>query len=112
MTKRFKDAMQMMRAADRQRREDGFQLLRDHLTEHTDELITEFEREENDHGLRCWLLELIGEAKSERAFPLLAAQLHSSDEAFRSRAITGLENLGTKAARRALYQARSNGEIP
>jgi hypothetical protein len=57
-------------------------------------------------------LELIGQARSEHAFPLLAAQLHSPDEAFRGWAVTGLENLGTKAARRALYQARSNGEIP
>ena len=47
----------MMQAADPQRNEDGLQLLRDHATEHTDELIAEFERDENDHGLRCWLLE-------------------------------------------------------
>ena len=112
MTKRFQDAMRMMRAADPQRKEDGFQLLRDHVTEHTDKLIAEFERDENDHDLRCSLLELIGETKSESAVPLLAAQLHSPDEAFRDWAITGLENLGTKPARRALYQARSNGEIP
>jgi HEAT repeat protein len=112
MTKRFQDAMRMMRAADPQRKEDGFQLLHEHVTEHTDELIAEFEQEQNDHGLRCWLLELIGETKSESAFPLLAAQLHSPDEAFRRWAVTGLENLGTKSARQALYQARSNGEIP
>jgi hypothetical protein len=66
----------------------------------------------NNRGLQCWLLELIGQARSEDAFPLLAAQLHSPDESFRGWAVTGLENLGTKAARRALYQARSNGEIP
>jgi hypothetical protein len=46
--------MRLMRAADPQRKEDGFQLPRDHVTEHTDELIAEFERDENDHGLRCW----------------------------------------------------------
>ncbi len=63
----------------------------------------------NNHGLQCRLLELIGQARSEDAFPLLAAQLHSPDESFRGSAVTGLENLGTKAARRALYQARSNG---
>jgi hypothetical protein len=33
------DAMRMMRAADPQRKEDGFQLLHEHVTEHTDELI-------------------------------------------------------------------------
>jgi hypothetical protein len=26
----------------------------EHVTEHTDELIAEFEQEQNDHGLRCW----------------------------------------------------------
>ena len=95
-----------------QRKEDGFQLLHEHVTQHADELIAEFGQEQNDHGLRCWLLELIGETKSESAFSLLAAQLHSPDEAFRRWAVTGLENLGTKSARQALYQARSNGEIP
>jgi HEAT repeat protein len=111
MTRRFDEAMRLMRKADPQLREDGFQLLRDHAAEHLDELIAEFGREENDHGLRCWLLELIGEARSERAFPLLAEQLHSSDETFRSWAVLGLQDLRTKAARQALYQARSNGEI-
>ena len=100
-----------MRRHDPQLMEDGFWLLHAHAAEHTDELIAEFEREGNDHGLRCWLLELIGEARSERAFPLLAEQLHSSDEAFQRWAVRGLEKLGTKAARQALYQARSNGEI-
>jgi HEAT repeat protein len=111
MTSRFDEAMRLMRKADPQLREDGFQLLRDHAAEHLDELITEFGREDNDHGLRCWLLELIGESRSERAFPLLAEQLHSSDESFRGWAVRGLQDLGTKAARQALYQARSNGEI-
>ena len=54
VTKRFQDAMRMMRAADPQRKEDGFQLLHEHVTGHTDELIAEFEQEQNDHGLRCW----------------------------------------------------------
>jgi HEAT repeat protein len=103
--------MWLMRRHDPQLMEDGFGLLRDHAAEHVDELIAEFEREENDHRLRCCLLMLIGEARSERAFPLLAEQLHSSDESFRDWAVRGLEDLGTKAAREALYRARSNGEI-
>ena len=111
MTRRFDEAMRLMRRNDPQLMEDGFRLLRGHAAEHIGELIAEFGREENGHGLRCWLLELIGEARSERAFPLLAEQLHSRDEAFRGWAVRGLEDLGTKAARQALYQARSNGEI-
>lgn len=93
-----------------QAREDGFAMLRPHAREHLAELITEFHREQ-DHGLRCWLLELIGLARDERAMPLLADQLHSRDEALQLWAVRGLENLGTKSARKALYQARSNGEI-
>lgn len=31
VTKRFQDAMRMMRAADPQRKEDGFQLLHEHV---------------------------------------------------------------------------------
>jgi hypothetical protein len=111
VSKRFEEAMQLMRKADPQVREDGFQLLCEHATEHVDELVAEFERED-DHGLRCWLLELIGLARSERAFPLLAAQLYSPDEAFRVWAVRGLEDLGSKPARQVLYQARSNGQIP
>jgi hypothetical protein len=37
---------------------------------------------------------------------LLAAQLHSPDEAFRRWAVTGLENLGTKSARQASHRDR------
>jgi len=111
MTRRFDEAMRLMRRHDPDVQEDGFWLLHGHAAEHIDELIAEFGRDENDHGLRCWLLELIGEARSERAFPLLAEQLHNSDESFRTWAVMGLEALGTEPARQALYQARSNGEI-
>jgi hypothetical protein len=52
-------------------------------------LTREFERERDDHGLRCWLLELIGEAQSPAALPVLAAQLNSTDEALRGRAVRG-----------------------
>jgi hypothetical protein len=58
---RFEQAMQLMRRHDRQQQEDGFALLRSHAAEHLDDLIAEFGRE-FDHGLRCWLLELIGHA--------------------------------------------------
>jgi len=59
---------------------------------HVDELMDEFARE-TDHGLRCWLLELIGEARSPRAFDLLAAESHGDDEALRSWARRGLNRL-------------------
>jgi hypothetical protein len=102
--------MQLMRRHDPQRQEDGFALLRAHAAEHLDDLITEFHRE-SDHGLRCWLLELIGHARSPRALPLLAEQLGSSDDALRGWAVAGLQLLDSREARQALYRARTNGQI-
>lgn len=81
-------------------------MLRFHAREHLGELIAEFHREE-DHGLRCWLLELIGEARDELALPLLAGQLQGPDEALRSWAVTGLQRLDTRQARQVLYEARA-----
>jgi len=66
--------------------------------------MAEFQTEK-DHGLRCWLLELIGEARSEKAFDLLCEQLQSSDESLREWAIRGLRKLNTREARRALFDA-------
>ena len=102
----FKKCMAMMRKRDPQTQEDGFHLLLPHAGAHVQELIEEFSKEKA-HGLRCWLLELIGSAKSADAFEFLAGQLRSADERFRFWAIRGLKNLGTKDARTLLWQARS-----
>ncbi|QWF79084.1 HEAT repeat domain-containing protein [Amycolatopsis sp. CA-230715] len=110
--KRVAEAMRLMRKRDPQTAEDGFHLLRPHAAEHVDELLHEFEQERADQGLRCWLLELIGEARSPAALPTLAAQSHSEDESLRFWAIHGLELLDTREARTALYRARANGTIP
>lgn len=96
-----------MRRHDPQLQEHGFALLRGHAAEYIDELLAEFDREP-DHGLRCWLLELIAEARSTRALPLLTEQLHNSDPALRDWARTGLHKLDTREARKALYQTRAN----
>jgi hypothetical protein len=61
--------------------------------------------------LRCWLLELIGYARSSKALPVLAEQLHGDDESLRDWAAVGLEHLGSKPARRELWKARANGLI-
>ncbi|MEU4555393.1 HEAT repeat protein [Micromonospora violae] len=110
MANQFQHAMRLMRSRDPQKQEDGFHLLRPHAAQHLEELITEFNREPN-HGLRCWMLELIGEARSEDALPVLVAQLHGADEPLRFWAVKGLEQLDTKPARHQLYQARSAGLI-
>jgi hypothetical protein len=53
-----------------------------HTAGYLAELVTEFRRE-HDHGLRCWLLELIGAARSPEALPLLAEQAGGDDELLR-----------------------------
>ena len=93
-----------------QLREDGFAMLRPHAREYLPELMAEFEREE-EHGLRCWLLELIGYARDERALPVLAEQLSSLDESLRDWAVRGLARLDTREARQLLYRARANHTI-
>jgi hypothetical protein len=108
---RLARALESMRSRDPQRREDGFDFLREHADAYVDDLIAEFEKEQEDHGLRCWLLELISEARSPRALSVLAGQLESDDESLRLWAIRGLEMLDTRAAGQELYRARSNGWI-
>ncbi|MEV4635787.1 HEAT repeat domain-containing protein [Actinoplanes sp. NPDC049548] len=103
----FERALRLMRRHDPQLAEDGFQWLSQIAGTHVDELIVEFGRE-TDHGLRCWLLELIGRTRSPQSFDLLAAQLHSEDEALRDWAARGLQQLDTKEARRVLWQHAQN----
>lgn len=102
----FRKCMEAIRRSDPQAQEDGFHQLLPHAGEHVDELIEEFRNEEN-LGLRCWLLELIGAAKSPDAFEFLAGQLRSPDQQLRFWAIVGLHKLGTQEASTLLWQARS-----
>jgi hypothetical protein len=111
VTKRFQRAMELMHRHDPQAQEDGFHLLLPHAGEHIDELITEFASQRHDHGVRCWLLELIGQARSPGALPILTDQLHGEDEALRFWAARGLERLDTGPARYELWKARANGTI-
>lgn len=102
VTDRFQRAMRLMRRHNPQDREDGFDLLKPHATEHLEQLIAAFTEERDDHGLRCWLLELIGEARSPEALPILVEQLYSNDESLRGWAVRGLVQLDTKPARAEL----------
>jgi HEAT repeat protein len=103
--------MRLMRSRDPERRELGFAQLRECAGEHVDQLIAEFQAERDDHGLRCWLLDLIGQARSPLALPLLAALVYDDDESIRYWAVHGLEKLGSREARTALWRARANGRI-
>ena len=68
------------------------------------EMIVEFKIEKN-HGLKCWLLELIGESKSPKSFDILKDNLQNENESLRDWAILGLKNLNTKEARRLLFES-------
>src|SRR5262245_29537134 len=100
----YSACLAMMRKHDPQIQEDGFHWLLPRAAEHVEALIEDFGREQ-EHGLRCWLLELIGEARSPQAFGLLCEQLGSSDESLRHRAIRALQQLGTPEARQTLFNA-------
>ncbi|WP_217711200.1 HEAT repeat domain-containing protein [Actinomadura sp. NAK00032] len=91
-------------------REGAFDFLREHADAYVDELIAEFAAED-DPGLRCWLLELVAEARSGKALEVFRDQLESPDESLRFWAARGLEMLDTRAAEQVLEQARDEGWI-
>lgn len=107
---RFAQALTSMRSGDARERTRGFDFLREHADAYVAELVAEFGREQDDE-LRCWLLELISEARSPQALRVLADQLESDDDSLRFWAVRGLEMLDTREARHELYLARSNGWI-
>jgi hypothetical protein len=102
----FKKCMAMMRQHGPAAQDEGFHWLLPHASDHLQELMAEFDKEK-DHGLRCWLLELIGSARSPRALNLLAQEVHSPDESLRYWALWGLKQLDTKEARRLVWEAGS-----
>jgi hypothetical protein len=103
--------MRLMRSRDPGRREDGSHRILPVAADYVDELIAEFRAEGDDRGLRCWLLELLAAARSPRAFDVFADQLSGSDDSLRWWAIRGLETLGTKHARRLLWQWGQNSSV-
>jgi hypothetical protein len=107
---RFAQALESMRSQDARLSTRGFDFLREHADAYVDELIAEFAGEENDE-LRCWLLELISEARSPGALRVLAGELESDDESLQFWAIRGLEMLDSRESRHELYVARTNGWI-
>jgi hypothetical protein len=102
----FDKCMEMMRSRNPQTQEDGFHFLLPKASEHIRDFIAAFESEKA-FGLRCWLLELIGAAKSNDAFGFLSGQLQSSEWQLRYWAIKGLKELDTKESRTLLWNARS-----
>jgi hypothetical protein len=103
LTDTFSQGMHLMRKHDPQLKEDGFAMLEPIAADVLPQLIAAFE-EESDHGLRCWLLELIGDARSESALPVFTKELASDDESIRHWARRGLEQLETKEAQTILWR--------
>jgi hypothetical protein len=97
----FQEAMQLMRQRAEHRREEGFLVLKPFAAEFVEELMGEY-RAEQDHGLKCWLLELVAMARSEKAFDFLVEQLNVRDLTFRELAIDGLRKLNTAESKKVL----------
>jgi hypothetical protein len=83
--------------------EDAFHLLRAQAAELVVELRTAYEAE-TDHGAKCWLLELLGEARDPSLEDLFESALAGPDESLRHWAEWGLRNLDSKTARRVLWR--------
>lgn len=93
--------MTLMRSDRSNQQEQGFNMLLSHAPKFAEDLIAEF-RVETDHGLKCWLLELLGHARSEMAFELFHEQLDASNLSYRDWAVSGLRKLNTKASKKLL----------
>jgi hypothetical protein len=85
--------------------------LRAHARETSRELLDAF-RAEPDDRVRAILLAVIAEARLSEALPLLVENLGVEDERLRFRARAGLEDLGTREARAALWQAGVHPDSP
>ncbi len=107
---RFAQAVESMRSPDLGRRTRGFDFLREHADAYVDDLLAEFDGEQDDE-LRSWFLELIAEARSPSALPVLTRQLESDDESAQFWAVRGLEMLDTREAREELERAQESGWI-
>ena len=99
----FNESLALMRKRNPQLAENGFHHLRPRAKECLPQLIEAF-RNEEVRSVRCWLLELIGEARSAEALPILCEQALSADESFKAWGIAGLKLLDTKAARTFLFE--------
>jgi hypothetical protein len=102
----FKKCLAMMRDRDPQTREDGFHGLLPRAREFLPQLIDEF-RAEKQPGVRCCLLEMIGEARSDDALDVLASALRGAEPNLWFWAAYGLKKLDSKPARELLWQAKS-----
>ena len=81
-TKDLERWLGMMRKRDPQIQEDGFHALLPHARRFVGPLATAF-ASETDHGLRCWLLELLGEARDAQLTETFLTLLDDPDYSIR-----------------------------
>jgi hypothetical protein len=85
--------------------EDAYFGLRPRVGEFVEPLLAELDVEDDPH-MRAWILELLGDAKDVRAFPVFVQNLFSPDEQVRRWAKSGLRELGqTRESRKVLWGA-------
>lgn len=101
--RRFDDALARMRARNPQTAEDAFGELAALAGAHVGDLIEAYDREAR-RDMRCWLLELIGSARSDQALELLRREARSDDDALMRWAVWGLKELNTPEARGFLFE--------
>jgi hypothetical protein len=97
----FARSLKLMNSRNPEISDDGFYLLSLLAADHIDELIEEYRRDGSRSGV---LLALIADARSPRAFDVLVEALDHEDESCRFCAEGGLRKLGTKEARRLLFE--------
>jgi hypothetical protein len=98
---------EMRQSGNAQVQEDAFDQLRTQAAELVPQLRAAYEAE-TDHGTRCWLLELLGEARDPALEDLFEAALNGSDDSLRIWGEWGLRNLDTKTARAILWRHSQN----
>jgi hypothetical protein len=86
--------------------ESAYFALQKYANTHIEDLISEF-RSATNPGVRQYLLELIGEARSPKSLPILTEVLQSDEEPLWSWAIYGLRDLKSHEARKVLWEAKS-----
>jgi hypothetical protein len=88
----FKVCMDMLRKKGYgMTQEEGYGWLSRHVSEFLDDLIAEFDKPENAK-IQDWIIELIGESSSPRAFEFLRDQLFENDPLNKYWVINGLVN--------------------
>src|SRR5690349_15823244 len=85
----FQACMKLLRSKDGWTQEGAYHSLLPYASEYLDDLIAEFEKPENAK-IQDWIIELIGESSSPKAFEFLRDQLFENDPENKFWVINGL----------------------